>query len=75
MTHSRLPIDHPVLQWKPTRQELKELRRQCVWMKIECNAWSWTISGPSCGLDSMNKLSRCKRRRQYAAKKKEQPSR
>lgn len=54
-------MDHPVLQWKPTPGELKELRKKCVWMGIECCAWNWRY-GPSCGLDSMDRLTRCKRR-------------
>jgi len=60
MNQTRLPMDHPVMQWKPTAQKLKELRMMCVWMRIECNAWNWRF-GPCCGLDSMDRLARCKR--------------
>jgi hypothetical protein len=58
---SRLPLDHPALLNRPTERELKEELRRCTWMRIECNAWRWHF-GPCCGLDSMDKLNRCKRR-------------
>jgi len=33
-------MDHPVLLWKPTPGEIKELRKKCIWMGIECCAWN-----------------------------------
>jgi len=57
---SRLPWDHPVRLYRPGPDELKALRKKCIWMRIECNAWRWHF-GPHCGLDPMAHLTRCKR--------------
>jgi hypothetical protein len=57
---STLPMDHPVLNWKPDKLELREIRKKCIWMRIECNAWRYH-DGPCCGLESMSRINRCKR--------------